>query len=740
MWNKFRNAFGESSTPVRDQNRQIRRSDRVQGIPAPTPQELLDVEIQDQLEDPILTPIPTELTVFRPGSRILLDRILRSLAEADSRISQGAHNRNQGEPIHPLFDESDSHSSVLGPLTRGEIGDFPNNSSFYDSGDSFPTLSSYQGSGAYNSSNLPPLSDHYYSEISSHYEQPQQDLSQLTEAIIQNLVQLGIPGNNQQLQQQLQLQNQSIIDQANNEPPNFAPPPPFVPNQQAQPGGIGLAEVVNEFDPLAPGNQQQPHPQAQHQQFPDPPLGQGLPFHHNQNYNSGFNMSTGIQMSIFDTTLPNCSDAHSFIDSFSRWCSVQPGEEWNDAKKLKILPIFLRGSSLYFFNQYEATHRAAESWDCLTFAKFKEDFIKAFPSTAGQQQLEEKLMNRVLMVNEPLESYLYNIYDLISKVDPTMSFDRRLMHVRRGLPNVLQMQLQLQNPRNTENLTKTILTIGQAFVGTQQPQMMQGPMQNYGCGNPMTMGMGPPMGMGTNTWAQGAQYPAQNVSQPQNPISSQLMHQNNIALQSVLEVLKSAQNQTKPAASSAVKQAMEKAEKIALDDTINKINEKLSKMQSYVLEASNIERENRNQIIRGRNQGFRQRVSPPNYQPNPQSYVQNPRVQYPSSYPTSQWPPNQPTQWARFNMVDTTPVYDVPNPVVYTSQQPAYPQNPNPIRRQGLGNDRRPPGRNDPNAPFRGQSRDGSGRPLCFLCQKPGHLKYDCFLNPLNPNNRLPKN
>jgi hypothetical protein len=425
----------------------------------------------------------------------------------------------------------------------------------------------------------------------------------------------------------------------------------------------------------------------------------GLPAIHEENADEiDFNMlmNSSIQIPHFDPANPLSTDAITFLDHFSRWNDAQPPAGWDDRRRIALLGLHLRGSANSWFTSYTAAKKAANEWDALTIDEVKTAFLAAFPSSTGKQQLEEKLISKVMLPGESVETYLYTVLDLVSKVDPTMPFTRIYAHVMRGLPPMLSGYLKTTNPTDVAQLTKNLLDLGAGFVG-HQPTIQYAPLSSIPYASQVALGF-PPNATPEVLQNLGLLRQVQNASNTMWPATSfppaqmlpQLMP--DVTVQQAHNQLKAALDNIVESQAKA-KSAEQKSDKTS-EQTINTLAEQLAKVTMATVQAN---------------------------RSNNQNNAQNQR---------RNWQNNR--GWARVNVVNATPNYN--------ATTPNYVPNANFVPRNYGGNNRgnfrysfrggrgnfRGRGNYRNNTEGLNLGRDSTGRAVCFECQSPTHMRRDC--------------
>jgi len=532
-------------------------------------------------------------------------------------------------------------------------------------------------------------------------------------------------------------------------------------NQQPARNGAGVLE--NDYEEMLGAGGGPPLPPAQ------PPEPHGIDAQLILNNQVLVNIedmtNLGAHMPVYDPSMPGSLDAHNFIAMYEKFCDNQPATAgWNaEAKRIAMISFYCRGPALQYLTSYEAARRAAESWDNLTWAAFKGDFLKAFPSAGGTQQLEEKLMARVLMPTEGIETYLYTILDMVTKMNANMPFPQVLAYVRKGLPNEIRLQLDLQNPTDILSMSRILLKIGNAYhVGSApmfNPVQAMTPYQSpYSLQMPQAqLGMyGPPM-----TQTSHSQPGAQTVVNPS-------------VLASALELIKRTQEQPVRRSQHQVRVKEEPTD--AVNTTIQKLAEHVLLMSAQLV---NAQKQNsgknggNNNSEQGRNNGNkgggrrqwnypqgmedRQRqwarfhaIAPLtfDYGTSPQGFFQSqPKPPYcgSPSQPGPNYAPNVPVGQVYYPQQQRPQPYYPQQQYMDNTMSPVtdVPQFEHPSNYYGSGNrggNQARGGRGVNRGGNRGgrrqeqpqNERDSMGRPICRKCGKSGHIERDCRVRPEN--------
>lgn len=144
-------------------------------------------------------------------------------------------------------------------------------------------------------------------------------------------------------------------------------------------------------------------------------------------------------------------NVESYLAQFER---VSKANGWNDQKKLVVIPCYLEGAALKWYENMEA--RLGED---ITWEQLRNCMKEAFQSIAWDEQLEYRLRMRMQADDEPVESYFQDVINLCAKVDPDMAERSKIKHVLRGLaPSLLEKVMVLDND-TLESLLRNIRRI-----------------------------------------------------------------------------------------------------------------------------------------------------------------------------------------------------------------------------------------------------------------------------------------
>jgi len=140
-----------------------------------------------------------------------------------------------------------------------------------------------------------------------------------------------------------------------------------------------------------------------------------------------------------------CEDVNSFVNNYKR---VSDLYEWPQDKRAKVLPLYLKGSAIIWYN-------SLPNVDSMNFDEIVAALSKHFSSAASQWRLRQLLNERKQKDCESLKSYSDDVRKQCSRLN--LSPDECLSHFIKGLRADLKEYVVLQQPSSyeeAENLAK----------------------------------------------------------------------------------------------------------------------------------------------------------------------------------------------------------------------------------------------------------------------------------------------
>ncbi|XP_063236337.1 uncharacterized protein LOC134538775 [Bacillus rossius redtenbacheri] len=133
-----------------------------------------------------------------------------------------------------------------------------------------------------------------------------------------------------------------------------------------------------------------------------------------------------------------CEEVEEFLKQFRRAAKVNG---WNEQKCLSYLPTFLRGPALKWYDSCESTLE-----NLTTFEELANKLRDAFVRVGHIEDLELRLQARVQAVDEPFESFVYDILNLCNRLDAKMNEASKVRYVLRGLrPDIVEKVMLFPN-------------------------------------------------------------------------------------------------------------------------------------------------------------------------------------------------------------------------------------------------------------------------------------------------------
>lgn len=133
-------------------------------------------------------------------------------------------------------------------------------------------------------------------------------------------------------------------------------------------------------------------------------------------------------------------NVEEYLTQFER---VARANGWDDTKKKVILPCYLDGAALKWFENVEGTQGDGAE---VTWAQIKEGMRETFQGIAWEEQVEYRLRMRMQEEAEPVEAYVQDVLNLCQKVNAHMDERSKIKYVLRGLkPSLLEKVMVMTN-------------------------------------------------------------------------------------------------------------------------------------------------------------------------------------------------------------------------------------------------------------------------------------------------------
>lgn len=163
-------------------------------------------------------------------------------------------------------------------------------------------------------------------------------------------------------------------------------------------------------------------------------------------------------------------NVEEYLTQFER---ASKANGWDANRKLVIIPCYLEGAALRWYENAESRLGAQLTWD-----QVKEGLKSTFQSIAYDEQIEFKLRMRMQRDEETVESYVQDVLYLCAKVDPNMPERSKIKYVLRGLKPSLIEKVMPMNNESLEDLMTNLRTVQTAryLAGQRVDHLLTEPM------------------------------------------------------------------------------------------------------------------------------------------------------------------------------------------------------------------------------------------------------------------------
>lgn len=133
-------------------------------------------------------------------------------------------------------------------------------------------------------------------------------------------------------------------------------------------------------------------------------------------------------------------------DFFQQYDLIGQINQWNDTRKLQLLPFYLTGTAKIILDNLTRQHQTDLTWDIV-----KTEFKKTFSKVANTIALEMTLNARKQRIDETIVQYIASVEDLCFQVNPDMAETRICGHILKGMnPAILQQIVMFDNTSRTK--------------------------------------------------------------------------------------------------------------------------------------------------------------------------------------------------------------------------------------------------------------------------------------------------
>ena len=162
---------------------------------------------------------------------------------------------------------------------------------------------------------------------------------------------------------------------------------------------------------------------------------------------------------------PEKFDSGDIVSWFRQFECCSTANAWNEEKQLQVLPAFLRGPAAAYFHALPDEVKGS-------YRNLKEQLLASFCPAVDRERNFATFEHPLLRPDEDPTIFLWNLKDLLSKADPSLSdatrealLSRQFM---RGLPEGMRLKLLDANPTPSlaemENFAKRFRAIRQADI------------------------------------------------------------------------------------------------------------------------------------------------------------------------------------------------------------------------------------------------------------------------------------
>ncbi|KAK8786811.1 hypothetical protein V5799_023416 [Amblyomma americanum] len=140
-------------------------------------------------------------------------------------------------------------------------------------------------------------------------------------------------------------------------------------------------------------------------------------------------------------------DAQDWLDQFER---VARFNGWDDSAKIRNVYFSLEDAARIWYENRETS--------LTTWQDFRRQLLETYTSSDRHEQAERELTARIQLPNENVAMYVEEVTRLCNRADPTMTEEKKLRHLMRGVKEQLFCGLVRSPPRTVaEFLSEAVL-------------------------------------------------------------------------------------------------------------------------------------------------------------------------------------------------------------------------------------------------------------------------------------------
>ena len=156
-------------------------------------------------------------------------------------------------------------------------------------------------------------------------------------------------------------------------------------------------------------------------------------------------------------------DVDEWIDHFTY---ISKCNNWDNTMQLRRLPIHLKETAELWFRNFSENN----SDDSPDITAVFDGLRTAFRPMNFRSINQSALISRVQRLQEPVNSYHYDMLRLCRKINPNMSEEDKLTHVMRGLKSGLLEKVLVLEPKDCQDLLNKLRSIEEAeFLSNARP-------------------------------------------------------------------------------------------------------------------------------------------------------------------------------------------------------------------------------------------------------------------------------
>jgi hypothetical protein len=148
-------------------------------------------------------------------------------------------------------------------------------------------------------------------------------------------------------------------------------------------------------------------------------------------------------------------NVYNWLKRFEALCS---GNGWTtDEQKIRHLNAYLNGTALSWFNSAAFNPNTAQ-WNDVKTA-----FLKYFDHASNMLSLELELQKRQMSLSENPISYYQDIKDLCERIDSSMSEEKKLKELYKGLPPAHAQLVCMLQPKTVAEFWEKLMIVEQSL-------------------------------------------------------------------------------------------------------------------------------------------------------------------------------------------------------------------------------------------------------------------------------------